>query len=140
MHLSKDEILSKFTIWLVAWNDHKLDGVMELIHDDIVFENWDGTTIIGKKPLQKAWTPWFFSHGNFKFYSEDIFIDEMEQKLLFQWRLEWPSLEKEFKGKTEIRRGVDVIHFLDGKVNIKASYSKTKIKIDSNPIVLKASK
>jgi len=140
MHLSKDEILTKFNIWLVAWNNHDLEGVMGLIHDDIYFENWDGTSVVGKKALQRAWTPWFLNHGNFKFHSEDIFFEEQEQKLLFRWRLEWPSLETNFKGRPEIRRGIDVIHFVDGKIKLKLSYSKTELVIDSKPVILYALK
>ena len=138
MTLSKDEILSKINRWLIAWDHYDLDGVMELMHEEVVFENWDGTTFNGKKALRRAWVPWFINHGNFKFISEDIFIDEQEQKLLFRWYLKWPSLEKNFKGNHEIRRGVDVIHFLDGKIFLKLSYSKTKIQIDSKSINLQA--
>jgi hypothetical protein len=140
MYLSKDEILEKFEKWLLAWDSYDLNGVMDLIHEKIEFENWDESIIKGKVTLRKVWFLWFLNHGNFKFYNEDIFIDEKEQKLLFRWILEWPSLEKEFRGKKEIRKGVDVIQFLDGKIISKYSYSKTKIQIDSNFIYLQAYK
>ena len=140
MHLSKDEILAKFSTWLTAWDCYDLNTIMDLLHDDIIFENWDGTSISGKKALKRAWAHWFLNHGNFKFHNEDIFIDEQEQKLLFRWRLDWPSLETNFKGKQEIRRGIDIIHFVDGKIKLKLSYSKTELIIDSKSIALKASK
>jgi hypothetical protein len=138
MNLPKAEIIRLFKIWLISWDNHDLEGVMEWLHDDIVFENWTGATIIGKKTLQRAWTPWFLNHGNFRFIEEDIFIDEQEQKMLFRWRLEWPSPEKFYKGKQEIRRGVDILHFLDGEIYRKYSYSKTSIQIDSIPVSLNA--
>ena len=138
MHLKKDKVLTKFSTWLEAWDHYDLNGVMDLLHEDIIFENWDGTTISGKKALRIAWMPWFLNHGNFKFHSEDIFFDEVEQKLLFRWRLEWPSLEPNFKGKHEIRRGIDVVHFVNGKINLKLSYSKTELTIDSKSVILKA--
>ena len=138
MYLTKDEISEKFNIWLVAWDNYNLDAVMELMHDDVVFENWNGSIIKGKKNLRRAWTPWFLNHGNFKFIKEDIFIDDQQQKLAFRWCLEWPSLEVNFKGKPEIRRGIDIVHFLDGKIILKLSYSKTVIQIDSNTVTLQA--
>ncbi|HYM93396.1 MAG TPA: nuclear transport factor 2 family protein [Chitinophagaceae bacterium] len=138
MNLSRAEIVKHFSEWLIAWNDHNLDGVMEFMHEEIVFENWNGAIITGKKALKKIWALWFMHHGNFKFTEEAIFLDEEEQKMTFQWRLEWPSTEKKFRGKHEIRRGVDILHFLDGKIYKKVSYSKTTIQIDSTLIEMHA--
>jgi hypothetical protein len=140
MLLTKDQILDTFNVWLTSWDHYDIDGVMNFIHDDITFENWDGTIITGKKSLRRAWIPWFINHGNFKFRNEEIFIDEREQKLLFRWCLEWPSLEVAYKGKPEVRRGVDVIHLRDGKIILKLSYSKTTIQVNSSSISLNASK
>ena len=134
--LTKSDMLLQIQTWLSAWDKHDLDGVMELMHDEVVFENWTGISIAGKQALRRAWAPWFMQHGNFKFIFEDIFVDEEAQKSLFQWRLEWPSLEKAHKGKSEIRGGVDVLHFLDGKIYKKYSYSKTTLIIDGSPIAL----
>ncbi len=140
MVLSKDEIFRLIKAWLVAWDVHNLEGVMELIHDEIVFENWTGAIVSGKNNLKRLWGPWFLNHGDFSFFEEDIFIDEQEQKVLFSWRLHWHSLEKFYKGKPEIRRGVDILHFKNGKILKKYSYIKTSILIDSIPILLSASK
>ncbi|MET0356854.1 MAG: nuclear transport factor 2 family protein [Cellvibrio sp.] len=136
MILANQEMLAHIKIWLQAWDNHNLDGVMDLMHEDVVFENWTGQIITGKKSLQRAWAPWFLKHGNFKFITEDIFADELTQKALFQWRLEWPSIEMSHKGQLEVRRGVDVLHFLDGKIREKYSYSKTTLKIDDQLISL----
>lgn len=140
MNLSRDEMLKNFSVWLTAWDEYDLEGVMDFMHSDVVFENWDGAIVSGKEALQKAWTPWFIFNGNFKFFNEDVFIDEQEQKLTFQWRLEWTSFEKDFKGQPETRRGVDVLHFLDGKIIKKYSFSKTSIEINSKTVLLSASK
>ena len=131
MNLSRAEILSQFSIWLKAWNEHDLDGVLKLIHEDILFENWNSDIVSGKNALRRSWTPWFIHHGNFKFIQEDIFFDEQNQKMMFRWRLEWPSIEKKFIKRNEIRRGVDILEFKDGKIYKKISYSKTRIQIDS---------
>lgn len=140
MHLSKVEILRLIEVWLSAWDEYNLNGVMEIMHEEVIFENWTGEIICGKNKLRKSWIPWFKYHGNFKFTVEDLFVDEQEQKVLFQWKLEWPSIEIEYKGKKEIRRGVDVLHFLEGKMYRKYTYSKTKVQIDNISVTLSAQK
>ena len=130
MILSRGEIIDLLRGWNHAWDDHDLDGVMELFHDDVAFDNWTGGRAEGKDALRKAWEPWFKNHGGFRFMEEETFIDEKEQKALYRWLLEWPSTEKGYEGKTEKRRGVDVIHFKDGRIINKLTYSKTTIEID----------
>ena len=127
-----------FDQWLIAWNNHDIVGVMEFIHDEIVFENWDGRMVSGKKNLEKMWGYWFKHHGSFKFVPEDVFMDEPNQKMTFAWNLAWPSLEKKYAGKWEKRRGVDILHLKEGKVFKKNTYSKTTIQIDSSLITMHA--
>jgi ketosteroid isomerase-like protein len=138
MLLSRDEIRDALNAWNEAWNRHDLDEIMKLFHDDILFENWTGGTAKGKEILRKAWASWFANHGGFRFTEEETFIDEQEQKALYRWLLEWPSFEAGYTGKPEKRRGVDVIHFKDGKIIAKLSYSKTTIDIDGEKLVLSA--
>ncbi len=130
MLLSRDEIKKAMTQWFITWDNHDLDSVMALFHEDIFFENWTGGKVRGHDALRKAWKSWFENHGGFKFIHEDLFIDETEQKVLYQWRLDWPSIEKGLEGKPEKRRGVDVIHFKDGKIIQKLTYSKTTLEIE----------
>lgn len=136
--LSHAELLKLIRNWLVKWNAHDLDTVMDLLHEEVIFENWTGSMVIGKKNLRRAWTPWFSNHGNFIFITEDLFADQTEQKVLLQWELKWPSTEKKFEGLPETRRGVDIIHFKDGLIYRKYSYSKTTIDIQDKPVVLAA--
>ena len=130
MPLSRNEIEKALVKWNLAWSNYDLDGVMALFHEDVVFENWTGGKVRGKEALRKAWDPWFANHGNFRFVEEETFIDEKEQKALYRWSLEWPSVESGNEGKPEKRRGVDVIHFKNGKIICKFTYSKTTIEID----------
>ncbi len=132
IHLTRKEILEKFDTWLTAWNDHHLTGVMAWMHNDVVFENWDGGTIKGYNNLYKVWKLWFHDHGNFHFDKEDLIIDEKEQKFVFTWTLTWPSREPMYKGLTEKRKGLDIIHLKEGKIILKQTYSKTFLKIDDN--------
>jgi len=138
MILSRDEIQKALAKWNQAWDEHDLKGVMELFHQDILFENWTGGRAQGKEALQKAWEPWFQNHGGFRFLGEDTFIDESEQKVLYQWTLEWPSSETGHRGQGEKRRGLDVLHFRDGKIIYKSTYSKTTLEIDGKRIKLAA--
>jgi ketosteroid isomerase-like protein len=130
MKLSKQQIKEALMRWNAAWDSHDLDGVMALFHEDVLFENWTGGKVKGKAALRKAWAPWFENHGGFRFIPEETFIDEADQKVLYRWQLQWPSFETGYEGQLEIRRGVDVIHFQDGEIIKKLTYSKTTIEID----------
>ncbi len=136
MSFSRQEIEDALREWNLAWDKHNLDGVMQLFHDEVVFENWTGGKASGKKALRKAWAPWFANHGGFRFIEEETFIDEKEQKALYRWLLEWPSFEKGYEGKPEKRRGIDVLHFQDGKIIKKLTYSKTTIDIGGERLQL----
>lgn len=138
MVLSREQIKKALTQWNRAWDNHNLNGVMELFHDDVLFENWTGGKAKGKVALRQAWTPWFADHGGFRFTEEETFIDEVEQKVLYRWQLDWPSLEKGYEGRSERRRGVDVLHFRDGKIIQKLTYSKTTVEIDREKVRLSA--
>jgi len=136
MKLSQKEIRALLKAWNLAWGKYDLDSVMALFHDDIFFENWTGAYVKGIKALRKAWEPWFSNHGNFRFLEEETFIDELHQKALYRWILEWPSTEPGFEDKPEIRKGVDVIHFKDGKIINKLTYTKTSVEIDDKRMPL----
>lgn len=136
MNLSRKEIVRLWDKWNTAWDSHDLDSVMGFFHDDIYFENWTGGHAKGKENLRNAWQGWFSNHGNFEFVQEEIFIDEEAQKLLYRWLLKWPSFEKGYEGKPEKRRGVDVIHFRNGKIISKLTYSKTTLEIEGKRIAL----
>ena len=136
MSFSRQEIEDALKNWNLAWDRHDLDGVMQLFHDEIVFENWTGGKAEGKQALRNAWAPWFANHGGFRFIEEETFIDEKEQKVLYRWLLQWPSFEKGHEGKPEKRRGIDVLHFQGGKIIKKLTYSKTTIDIDGERLQL----
>jgi len=138
MVLSREDIKKALTRWNLAWDKHDLDGVMELFHDEVIFDNWTGGQVKGKENLRKAWTSWFANHGGFRFIEEETFIDEDEQKVLYRWQLNWPSFERGYEGRSEMRRGVDVLHFRDGKIIQKLTYSKTTVEIDGERVRLTA--
>ncbi|MBN2184893.1 MAG: nuclear transport factor 2 family protein [Candidatus Krumholzibacteriota bacterium] len=128
--LSREDIKVIMEKWLKAWDEHDLDGVVEPFAEEIVFEHWTGSTVRGKKELIAAWRTWFDGHGGFRFIKEDIFIDETDQKVLFRWIYEGPTFGRRHQGKKEVRRGVDILYFREGKIIEKSAYSKTTIEID----------
>ena len=136
MALSRGDLTNAITQWELSWNDHDIDSVIALFHDDVYFEHWHGARVQGKKALYDAWAPWFANHGGFRFTTEELIVDETAQKVLYRWQLDWPSLEKGYEGKPETRRGVDVFHFQDGKIIKKITYSKTSIEIDGKKVRL----
>ncbi len=138
MKLTRKEIYDALEKWNEAWANYDLHGVMDLFADDILFDNWTGGQVKGKDELYKAWESWFINNGGFRFTEEDTFIDDKEQKVLYRWQLDWPSTEKGYAGKPEIRRGVDVMTFENGKITKKLTYCKTTIEIDGKRIRLSA--
>lgn len=126
--------------WNDAWNEHDLDRVMELFHDEVEFDSWTGGRVKGKEALRQAWAPWFRDHGGFHFTKEDIFVDEKAEKVLFRWLLDWPSTEKGHEGEHEQRRGVDVLQLRHGLIIQKYTYSKTALEIAGKRMKLSANK
>ena len=138
MSLSRSDIQAKFDAWLQAFNDHDLEGVLDFMHDEIIFEHWNAGVITGKDNLRKVWTHWFGNDGNFKFTLEKLFIDERLQGITFSWQLDWPSAEKKYAGQAESRKGMDIMQLKDGKIFLKNTYSKTVLSIGSKKISLTA--
>ena len=136
--LSRDELERTVAEFSEAFNAHDLDAVLDMLHEEIYFENWTGGRVRGIESLRAAWAPWFRDHGDFHFTNEDILIDESQQKAVTRWRLDWPSSEAGYEGLPETRRGVDVMRFEDGKVIEKLTYSKTTLKIDGGTVKLRA--
>ena len=136
MPLTKDQIIKAMTAWNQAWDNHDLNGVMDLFHEEVTFVNWTGGKVQGREALRQAWEPWFANHGGFKFTPQDLFVDESEQKVAYQWQLDWPSLEKGRAGQPERRLGMDIIHFKDGKIIGKYSYSQTTLELEGQKVRL----
>ena len=134
--LSRQQILDALASWNEAWNAHDLDAIMELFHDDVLFENWTGGVARGKVALREAWEPWFAQDSSFRFTDEDLFVDEASQRALYRWQLDWPSHEPGYVGKAETRRGVDALTFRDGLIVEKLTYSKTTLEIDGERVKL----
>lgn len=136
MKLNRKEMKTVLKEWESAWENHDLEKVMTFFHEDAFFENWTGAYAKGAKAIKRAWKNWFDNHGDFRFLEEETFIDETAQKALYRWVLEWPSTEPGHENKTEIRKGLDILHFKDGKIINKLTYTQTCIEIDNERFLL----
>lgn len=126
--LTRDEIASALEKWNRAWEEYDLQGVLDLMGDNVFFENWNGGRVRGKDALREAWQGWF-EGKDFRFIPEDLFIDEEKQKVLYQWTLEWPCPDPSHENKTEKRKGVDVMTFQNRCIAVKRTYSQTALEI-----------
>ncbi|MBD3179529.1 MAG: DUF4440 domain-containing protein [Candidatus Latescibacteria bacterium] len=134
--LSREEMDSAVKKWMKAWNRHDLEGVMALFHDDVIFENWSGGRVRGKRNLRRVWKPWFNENGGFEFETIGILLDTESQQALLRWKLYWPSRLQGYRGKTEEREGLDVLHFRGGLIDLKLTYTKTAVEIDGRKVRL----
>jgi hypothetical protein len=131
--MTRKEIESTMERWLDAWDRHDLEGVADLFEKNAVFETWTGLKIEGRDNIRKAWEKWFDA-GGFRFISEEMVIDELNQIVVFPWLYEGPA--KCFGGKTEKRRGIDLIRFENGLITEKVTYTKTTLEVEGRRITL----
>lgn len=123
---ARDRMAHDLARWYRAWDEHDLEGVLALMHDDVRFEHWDGSLIIGKAALRRAWSAWF-AGGGFRFVEQETFLDETVSKALFRWRLRRPSPLPDHRGEPQERQGVDVLHFADGLIIRKLTFCQTTV-------------
>lgn len=100
-----------------AFNGHDVDAVMELMTDDVVFENTspapDGERLAGQEAVRAFWEAFFTNSPRAHFVAEDLFA--AGDRATFRWRYSW--------GYGHVR-GVDVVTVRDGKVSQKFAYVK----------------
>ncbi len=105
-----------------AFNRHDVNGMMQLMSDDCIFENThpapDGTTYAGREAVTQFWQEFFRQSSQAHIEIEDIF--GMGHHCVMRWRYEWVDQAGE-KGHV---RGVDIFQLKDGKISEKLSYVK----------------
>ena len=127
-----------FDRWLLAWERYDLEGVLAFCHRDILFEHWTGAQVHGKAQLRRAWHAWFAKPQGFRFIPEAVWIADDMKTGIFRWVLEWPSPEKDYLGRSERRRGMDILAFEEGLIIEKLTYCKSVVEIDGRFIPLQA--
>ena len=106
-----------------AFNRDDLDGVMALLSDDAVYDEFNGKRSRGHAAIREALTPQFRGDfGRIRFLSEDLFVDTAADKALIRWVC---ALEK--NGKKRSWRGLDILHVRDGRITEKHTYAKADV-------------
>lgn len=100
-----------------AFNRHDVQGMMQLMTDDCVFENTDpapdGTAYSGKEAVTRFWEDFFRESSKAHIEIEEIF--GFGNRCVMRWKYTW--------GDGHVR-GVDVFKLKDGLISEKLSYVK----------------
>jgi ketosteroid isomerase-like protein len=106
-----------------AFNRNDLDGVMAMMAEGAVYEQFTGTVSRGKDAIRAAFVPQFRGdYGKMTFDSEDLFADAETGKALIRW-----VCRLETKRGPAGWRGLDILHFEGGLVTRKLTYAKAKV-------------
>jgi ketosteroid isomerase-like protein len=104
--------------FVAALNAHDLEGALELITDDFVFESTtpapDGARYEGKDAVRAIWAEMLEATPKLRFTTEEQFVVPPDRAVVL-WRYDW--------GDGHVR-GVDVLRARDGKFCESASYVK----------------
>lgn len=116
--------LEKLTIdFTEAFNREDLDEVMSYFADDAIYDEFFDKRHHGKAAIRAAFEPQFRGeYGKMRFHDEDMFVDPATGKALIRWVL---TLEEEHRAGGW--RGLDILHFEDGKLKEKHTYCKAKL-------------
>jgi uncharacterized protein (TIGR02246 family) len=108
--------------FLDAFNREDLDAVMDFFADDGIYEEFNGRRSAGKAAIRAAFVPQFTgAFGSMRFIDEDLFADAASGKVMASWRCTLAV-----NGKPASWRGLDLLHFRDGKLAQKLTYAKAK--------------
>jgi ketosteroid isomerase-like protein len=106
-----------------AFNREDIDEVISYIAEDAIYDEFNGVRSVGLAAIRQAFEPQFAgAYGTMRFHTEDMFLDEAAGKALIRWVL---TLEEETRAGAY--RGLDILHFKDGKLTEKHTYCKARI-------------
>ena len=105
-----------------AFNRHDVEGMMQWMSDDCVFENTNpapnGTTYSGKETVTQFWQNFFRESPHAHIEIEEIF--GMGKRCVMRWIYNW----EDETGKKGHVRGVDIFQVREGLITEKFSYVK----------------
>lgn len=105
-----------------AFNRDDLDAVMDAFAEDGIYDEFNGARHRGKAAIRAAFEPQFNgAFGTVRFKTEDLIVDAATGKAMISWLC---TLETA-KGPAGWR-GLDCLHFQDGKLKVKETYAKAK--------------
>jgi ketosteroid isomerase-like protein len=106
-----------------AFNREDIDEVMSYFADDAIYDEFNDIRHDRSAAIRKAFEPQFAgAYGTLRFHTEDMFLDVDAGKAMIRWVL---TLEEE--NRAGAYRGLDLLHFQDGKLVEKHTYCKAKI-------------
>lgn len=112
-----------------AFNCENIDEVMSYFADDAIYDEFNAVRHNGTDAIRAAFVPQFRGdYGKMRFHTEDMFLDVPAGKALIRWLLTFEEAERAAGW-----RGLDILHFADGKLVEKHTYAKAK-----TPVVNKA--
>ena len=109
-----------------AFNREDIDAVMSYFAEDAIYDEFHGGRHRGQAAIREAFIPQFRGDfGRMRFHTEDIFVDagpgQGTGKALIRWLL---TFEEETRAGGW--RGLDIRHFVDGRLTEKHTYAKTR--------------
>ncbi len=112
-----------------AFNRENIDEVMSYFADDAIYDEFNAVRHDGKDAIREAFVPQFRGDfGKMRFHTEDMFLDVAAGKALIRWLLTFEEATRAAGW-----RGLDILHFENGKLVEKHTYAKAK-----TPVVDKA--
>jgi len=106
-----------------AFNANDLEGVLALMAEDAVYEEFAGAINHGKAAIRAAFVPQFRGDfGKMRFDAEDLFVDADSGKALIRW-----VCRLETKRGPAGWRGLDILRVENGLVTQKLTYAKAKV-------------
>ena len=106
-----------------AFNANDLEGVLALMAEDAVYEEFAGAINRGKAAIRASFVPQFRGDfGKMRFDAEDLFVDADSGKALIRW-----VCRLETKRGPAGWRGLDILHVENGLVTQKLTYAKAKV-------------
>ena len=117
---SLEELVIRFT---ECFNANDLEGVLALMTEDAVYEEFTGAISRGKAAIRAAFEPQFRGDfGKMHFETEDLFVDAATGKALIRW-----VCRLETKRGPAGWRGLDILHVEHELVKHKLTYAKAKV-------------
>ena len=105
-----------------AFNHHDVEGMMQLMSEDCIFENTkpapDGAVYSGKEAVTQFWQDFFRESPNAQIKIEEILGSGI--RCVMRWRYDWVDPA----GKKDHIRGVDIFQVKNGFISEMLSYVK----------------
>lgn len=106
-----------------AFNREDIDEVMSYFAPDAIYDEFNDVRHVGADAIRAAFVPQFAGkYGRMRFHTEDLFLDVEGGKALIRWVL---TMEEDTRQGAY--RGLDILHFENGKLVEKHTYCKARI-------------